>query len=164
MLRSVALALSFFAMTTPAWADMAIADIKAKRGIGPRPGVVHMLIKNMSDRDDQLVSVTSPQYDRVELHTHEKVDNIMRMRKVAWFDIKAREEIALEPGGKHLMLFGPRDPEAQVLVLIFTFKHAEKVTQTTRLLDMGRAMRHGRNMKQPNGSKQMPHTHHMQKK
>jgi copper(I)-binding protein len=44
--------------------------------------------------------------DRVEIHTVEEVDGMMRMRQLPSLTVAAGETVALEPGGAHLMLFG----------------------------------------------------------
>ena len=56
--------------------------------------------------DVRLVAVSSEAAERVELHTMEIEDDMMRMRQVDGFDIADGETLSLEPGGPHLMLFG----------------------------------------------------------
>lgn len=69
-----------------------------------------MTITNDSAVPDVLEAVSSPQYDKVEMHTHEKAGNIMRMFRVEQIGIPARGAATLAPGGLHLMLFGAKSP------------------------------------------------------
>lgn len=50
----------------------------------------------------------SPGFDSVELHQTTTADGISRMRSLDSLNVPARGEAVLEPGGTHLMLFGPR--------------------------------------------------------
>lgn len=59
---------------------------------------------NNSDKAYRLVAASSPQFARVELHTHSHDKGIMRMREVEAFILPAGETFRLKPGGDHLML------------------------------------------------------------
>lgn len=56
----------------------------------------------------QLVAASSPWFARVELHQHSVHNGMMRMEKVDSFTVNAGEQIHLQPGGLHLMLFAPK--------------------------------------------------------
>lgn len=62
-----------------------------------------------SDVDDKIIGAETDAADVVELHTHEQVDGVMRMRKVDAVELHAKETVKFAPKGKHLMLFGIKD-------------------------------------------------------
>lgn len=60
---------------------------------------------NTGDAPDRLVSATSPVAGRVELHTHIKDGDVMRMREVeGGIPLPSGQTVALQPGGLHIML------------------------------------------------------------
>lgn len=65
-----------------------------------------MVIKNNTDQDRSLVNARSNISKVVELHTHKKEGDIMRMRRVDKIDIKANSKTVLKPGGLHIMFIG----------------------------------------------------------
>lgn len=65
-----------------------------------------MVIRNGSDSDTALVSAESNASKVVELHTHVMDEGMMKMRQVAQIDLPAGQDVALEPGGLHIMLIG----------------------------------------------------------
>jgi len=76
--------------------------------------------------DFRLVSASSEAAERVEMHTMEMEDDMMRMRQVEGFDIAAGETFVLEPGGPHLMLFGfdTKLQSGDTAEMLFTFEDA----------------------------------------
>lgn len=69
-------------------------------------GVAYFVLQNTSDTDDRLLSASSPVAKSVELHTHIKDGDVLRMRHVDDIVIPAGQTVALEPGGLHVMLMG----------------------------------------------------------
>jgi copper(I)-binding protein len=53
-----------------------------------------------------LVSVSSPKAERIEIHETMSSGSMSSMHAMERIEIKEGEEIILEPGGRHLMLFG----------------------------------------------------------
>lgn len=61
--------------------------------------------------DDRLVNATSPVAKRVEIHTHIKDGDVMRMRPVDGpLPVSAGNPIEMAPGGVHVMLMGLNAP------------------------------------------------------
>ncbi len=54
-----------------------------------------------------LVSVSSDNFGAVELHTHQMVDGMMQMTEVDQIVVEPGQQVHLQPGGLHLMLFRP---------------------------------------------------------
>ncbi len=65
----------------------------------------YLEIQNNSESKRALVKAQSPEASRMEIHTMEHTDGMMRMRQVDRLEMPARSTVSLEPGGLHLMLF-----------------------------------------------------------
>lgn len=91
-------------------------------------GAAYLRIVN-SGGADKLVGAATPAAKRVELHTHEHADGVMRMRQVKEIAVPAKGEVALKPGGLHVMLFDLEKPlhEGFGFPLTLTFEKAGKV-------------------------------------
>lgn len=74
----------------------------------------YLTMTNNGPDEDRLVSATSPRAERVELHTMSMEDNVMRMRPIeGGVALPPGAEIALAPGGDHLMFIGVTAPFAE---------------------------------------------------
>jgi copper(I)-binding protein len=75
----------------------------------PLPGKTvaagYFTLRNNTDRAVTLVSMSSPDASRVELHTHHLEGDMMRMRKLDELEVASRRRVVLASGGEHLMLF-----------------------------------------------------------
>lgn len=70
----------------------------------------YFMLKN-TGRDKVVVkSVTSPDFDRVEMHQTVTNNGSTTMKPLAEIDLPPGAEAAFAAGGKHLMLFGPHRP------------------------------------------------------
>ena len=120
--------LAFLVLSVPAKADIIISDLEFRAGIGARPGVIFGRLSSEGEEPDRLVAVESPDA-RIELHTHEMRDNIMRMRRVEAFSLSPGTDLVLESGGHHLMVFDFEHQEHKTpLRLVFRFENAPAVT------------------------------------
>ena len=120
--------LAFLVLSVPARADIIIYDLEFRAGIGARPGVIFGRLSSEGEEPDRLVAVESPDA-RIELHTHEMRDNIMRMRRVEAFSLSPGTDLVLESGGHHLMVFDFEHQEHKTpLRLVFRFENAPAVT------------------------------------
>ncbi len=81
----------------------------------------YMTFKNQGKQSVQLVKVESKAAKRVEIHTHEHVNGVMRMRQIPSLEIKAGESKTLKPGGLHLMMMGFVPPANNLIDLKLTF-------------------------------------------
>jgi copper(I)-binding protein len=77
----------------------------------PLPGKTlsagYFSLKNSGTTAIALVSVTSPVFGNIELHTHQMVDGMMQMTEVESISVEPGQQVHLQPGGLHLMLFKP---------------------------------------------------------
>ena len=76
---------------------------------GDENGAAYMVIRNRGQKSIRLIAARSDLALAVELHTHTRVDGLMRMIEVPHVEIAAGEEVAFEPGGYHIMFLGLRD-------------------------------------------------------
>lgn len=93
--------------------ELELFDAYAYPPIGQsRVGVAYMRLHNAGAQDVTITAAHSKQAEQVEIHDHIHEDGIMRMRRMESLTIPAGQSVALEPGGKHLMLMG-MTPDAQ---------------------------------------------------
>ncbi len=83
----------------------------------------YMTLTNNTRRAISLVEVSSPQFERVEMHLSSMEDGVSRMEQVDRITVRGRNSVSLEPGGLHLMLFNPIAPvvEGDILELTLRF-------------------------------------------
>jgi periplasmic copper chaperone A len=70
----------------------------------------YLVISNGGDSDERLISSSSARAARVEIHEMVMEGAVMRMRPVEALVIPAHGEVALAPGGQHLMFIGVTEP------------------------------------------------------
>jgi hypothetical protein len=76
-------------------------------------GVGYMTLRNPGPAADRIVSARTPAARTVELHTHIREGDVMRMRPVPAIDLPPGQEVRLAPSGLHLMLIGLTAPLRQ---------------------------------------------------
>ena len=74
------------------------------------PAAGYLVIENRGGEPVALVAVATEAAEQAEIHVMEHRDDRMTMRQVAELQVPAGEEIALKPGGAHLMLMELRQP------------------------------------------------------
>jgi copper(I)-binding protein len=91
----------------PASPPVAVSDVRVLAPVpGSNAGVAYMTVTNNSDRLITIGVVSSPQFDRVEMHETTLEDGVSRMRALGAVEIEAGAAVEFAPGGKHLMLMG----------------------------------------------------------
>ena len=90
----------------------------------------YMTLLNASDEEVTLLKVESDAYDKIEVHEMVVVEGLMEMREVEDLSIPANGQIRFEPGGKHLMLMGPKEhlQTGQKVDMTLVFKSGKKQT------------------------------------
>jgi len=77
----------------------------------PAPGMsmaaAYLDITNQSGMAIRITSVTSPNYELVEMHETTIEDGVARMRAIPALEIEDGDTVTFERGGKHLMLMRP---------------------------------------------------------
>jgi copper(I)-binding protein len=135
-------ALGALILTLPAGAVLARNDVtKGDIAIGHpwtraaganANGAGFMTLKNNGAAGDRLISAASPAARVVELHTHIREGDVMRMRPVADIPIPPGQTVHLRPGGLHIMLIGLTEPLRQgaTVPLTLRFERAGEVQVT----------------------------------
>lgn len=92
-------------------------------------GAAYMTLRVAGQTADRLVKVTSPDTERVEIHTMSMEGGVARMREIPGIDVKPGVATQLRPGGYHLMLIGLRRPlrEGESIKLTLTFERSGNV-------------------------------------
>lgn len=105
-----------------AWVREAHADATVNAG--------YMTLVNVGPEDVALVKVESDAYKNIEVHEMVTVDGLMEMREVTDMEIPSGAQIGFEPGGRHLMLMGPKEhlTVGQTVDMTLTFKSGKKQT------------------------------------
>ncbi len=86
-------------LITEAWASKPVSKDAAMTA-------AFMCIENDGSLPIQVVDVSSPIVDRIEIHRIQHQDGIVRMRRVNSIDVAAKQKVCLKPDGLHLMLIG----------------------------------------------------------
>lgn len=108
-------------------------------------GGSYMVISNSGDQADRLIAGTSPAASRIELHTHIKDGDVMRMREVeGGIEIPANGVATLAPGNLHVMLIGLTEPlsEGSQFPVTLTFEQAGEITITVDVKDIAHGITH----------------------
>lgn len=102
-------------------------------------GAAYFVLKNSGDAEDRLLSASASVANKVELHTHLKDGEVMRMRQVDDIAIPAGGSAALQPGGMHVMLMGLKAPleQGSSFPLTLVFEKAGSVTIDVTVDRMG---------------------------
>lgn len=98
---------------------------------GQAAGGGFMTIVNDGQREDQLVSASSPASHEVQIHTMSMDGGVMRMRQLTdGLSIPAKGKVELKPRGLHIMFIGlkkPLRPGTSVPVTL-KFRHTGSMT------------------------------------
>jgi periplasmic copper chaperone A len=112
---------------------------------GSTIGAAYLEIKSEAGIVDRLVGATSPAAGRVEVHTHIKDGDVMRMRKVDVVNVPSGASHVLAPSGDHLMLMELKAPlkEGDLVPLTLTFEKAGAITVEATVEPVGAMGPHG---------------------
>lgn len=149
--RLLAAALTAAALSLPtavSASDIHVQNPWARASAGMAgAGAAFMAITNGGEAD-RLVAASAEVSKKVELHTHIKEGEVMKMRRVDAIDIPANDAVHLKPGGLHVMFIGLEEPlqEGQSFPLTLVFENAGEVivdVQVEKAAAMGHAHGHG---------------------
>ena len=95
-----------------------------------RAGAAFMGLRNEGEMPDRLVAASAEVSKSVELHTHIKDGDVMKMRRVDGIDLPVGGTVMLEPGGFHIMFMGLKAPlkQGSSFPLTLTFRKSGPVT------------------------------------
>ncbi len=78
--------------------------------------VGYVSFTNYSTDAVTLIGAHSDDIRTIEFHETTQIDGMMRMRRLTSMEIAADQSLLLQPGGKHLMLFGVKTLSATVSI------------------------------------------------
>ena len=137
-MRIFALALLFAATAAHAQVEVDKAWARATPPGAPIAGG-YLTIRNKSATPDRLVGASSSAAAKVELHTHSKEGEVMKMRQVQAYDVPANGSFELKPGGAHLMFVQIARPfkEGDKIPVKLKFERAGEVSVEFAVGGMG---------------------------
>jgi len=114
-----------------AFADVTVTQPWVRGTVAPQKTTgAFMVLRSTSDA--KLVSATSPAAKQVEVHEMAMVNNVMRMRPVPELALPAGKDVALKPGGYHIMLMGIEHQlkQGDAVPITLTVRESDGKTQT----------------------------------
>ena len=101
-------------------------------------GAGFLTIRSLGEAD-RLIGYTTPACNRPELHTHIDDNGVMQMRQIDGIDVPAGGEVALAPGGFHMMMIDLTRPlvEGETVPLTLLFEKAGAVALDIPVLGLG---------------------------
>ena len=108
--------------------------------VGTPSSAAYLKITNNGVSDDRLIAAKAPIAQRVEIHSMEMDNGVMRMRGVdGGLAITAGDSVTLAPGGLHIMLMGLTTDLApdtkHEIILVFEKAGDVKLTGTAKRPD-----------------------------
>ncbi|MAO56081.1 MAG: hypothetical protein CMM61_10310 [Rhodospirillaceae bacterium] len=92
-------------MAMDAWVPLAPPGLKAH--------AAYLVLMNHGTEARAVTAVSSPQYKHAMLHLSSMKNGVAMMQHLAQVDIPAGGKVAFEPHGLHIMLMGPKGPQAE---------------------------------------------------
>jgi hypothetical protein len=130
----VAIVLALMLPVGDAFADVTVTQPWVRGTVAPQKTTGAFMRLN-STSDAKLVSATSPSAKQVEIHEMVMVNNVMRMRPIAEIPLPAGKEVALKPGGYHIMLMGIEHQlkQGDVVPITLTVREGDGKTRTVEV-------------------------------
>lgn len=153
LLAAAAIAFVFPALA----ADLEVSGAFIRAAPKMPTGAGFLTITNTGKHDDKLVAASANVSKTVELHTHIKDGEIMRMRKVESIAVPAGGGAELKPGGDHIMFIDLKGPmkEGDKVDVTLKFEKGGEMKVTMPVLGVGA-------MAAPAGMDPNQHMQHMQ--
>lgn len=113
-------------------AEVSVSEAWA-RATAPGQDSAAVSLHITSNKDGQIVAVSSSASDSAEIHSMVHENGMMKMRALDALPLKAKQEVALGADGNHLMLIGLKKPlsagdsVALTVTVQFADKRKEKV-------------------------------------
>lgn len=100
----------------------------------------YLTLTNSGSVDDNLLMVTSPAAEEVQVHETIMENDMMQMGPInGELAVPAGQSVTLEPGGVHLMFLGVNEPFAKgdEVEIVLHFEHAGMVEATLPVAPIG---------------------------
>jgi len=140
MKRVCSLTLGFlFLLAAPAYAEVTIKEawVRATPGAA-KVTAGYATVSNSGPGDDVLIRIETPDAGMSHLHSSQGKDGVMRMEAVPELQIPAGKNVALTPGGYHVMIMGLKMSlkAGDELPLTFVFKTQGPVKVTAKVMPL----------------------------
>ena len=114
--------------------------IAAGEGDGTN-SAVYLLLRNRGPAADRLIGAEAAVSNSAELHESRMEDGVMRMRRVEELLVPSGGEVALRPGGYHLMLLNLHRPltAGDTVPLFLEFERSGRIEVLVPVRPMGGA-------------------------
>jgi periplasmic copper chaperone A len=91
--------------SSPVPGGITISGAWARPGFSGANSAVYLVIENSGDQDDVLLSAEASVAQLVELHESQMDQSgMMSMQEQERIDVRAKDQVAFQPGGLHVML------------------------------------------------------------
>jgi len=90
----------------------------------------YFTVDNKGTREILIEEVSSPQFNSIEIHRTEHKDGMATMQWQPHIHVPAGKRVELKPGGKHLMMFKPKQPLKQGDTITLHVKLSNNTRQT----------------------------------
>lgn len=93
---------------------------------GAKTGAAYFEIAASKEAGDKLIGAEAAVAGRIEIHTHEKAGDVMKMRQIEALPVTAGSSVLLGPAGHHLMLMDLKKPlvEGELVEITLRFEKA----------------------------------------
>lgn len=155
-MRNIIMLAAALAATPAAAADIALSDAWVRLpAIAGRPAAGYFTVTNKG-APQTIVAVSSPSAKKAELHESMESGGLMKMTPAQAITIGKGQRVKLQPGGKHIMIFG-LDPALKPGGSVkLDVKFANGITASVNARAVGTAA------EPPAAAMSMDHGHHHQ--
>lgn len=120
----------------PAMADIHVNDPWIKEAPpGVRVMAGYLVLENQGSEPLVLTDVSSPVFERIELHLSVIENDVVRMEAQHAMALKPGDSVSFEPGGYHLMLYDPSEKlgAGEQVELQFGFADGRRLSVTAEV-------------------------------
>lgn len=117
--------------------SLVVKDTHMRASLGNNPNTgAYLTVTNSGTGKDRLIGASCTCAARVELHEMSDVGGVMKMKKVDGFEVPAGGQLVLAPRGKHLMVFGLKQPvkNGDMVQMTLRFEKAGAVTTSFHVM------------------------------
>jgi len=132
---TLALGIMLSACSVPA--DMEVHQAWVRPTAKGENAAVYLTIHNHTEIADELLSISAPVTDVVEIHESKMENDVMQMNMLISVPVAADEEIIFTPGGLHIMLVNIKEELVlgEHIGLILHFKNHEDIVVEVHIED-----------------------------
>ena len=106
----------------------------------------YMVIENHDSQKTIITHITSPAFDKIEIHKSVEKDGMMRMEPRRRLVVHGGQKFILQPGDYHLMLISPKKPlkHGDLVPLTFELENGNKLKAKAKVKKVIGSMKPGK--------------------